>query len=84
MTTGQIAYTIPGTYSFVCPIGITSVSVLCIGGGGQGGNSSALDSSRGGGGGLGYKNNIPVTAGQYYTVVVGEVEQFLNKGVRMV
>ena len=72
MTTGQIAYTIPGTYSFVCPIGITSVSVLCIGGGGQGGNSSALDSPGGGGGGLGYKNNIPVTAGQYYTVVVGE------------
>ena len=59
MTTGQIAYTIPGTYSFVCPIGITSVSVLCIGGGGQGGNSSALDSPGGGGGGLGYKNNIP-------------------------
>ena len=74
MTTGQIAYTIPGTYSFVCPIGITSVSVVCIGGGGQGGNSTGLDSPGGGGGGLGYKNNIPVTAGQYYTVVVGESE----------
>lgn len=29
-------YAIPGTYTWVCPVGVTSVSVLVIGGGGSG------------------------------------------------
>ena len=52
--TGQLTYTIPGTYSFVCPPDVTSVSVVCIGGGGQSGNSRGSDSNGGGGGGLVY------------------------------
>lgn len=56
----QQAYTTPGTYSWVAPTGVSSVSVVAVGGGG----------SRGGGG-LGYKNNIAVTPGSSYTVVVG-------------
>lgn len=57
--TGQDAYTTPGTYSWVAPAGVTSVSIVCVGGGGATG------------GGLGYKNNYSVTPGTSYTVVVG-------------
>ncbi len=65
----QIEYTTPGTYSWVCPTGVTSVSVVCVGGGGSG--SSAYGAGGGGGGGLGYKNSFSVTPGNSYTVVVG-------------
>jgi hypothetical protein len=61
------AYLVPGTYSWICPTGVTSVSVVCIGGGETRGDQSY----GGGGGGLGYKNNISVTPGTTYTVVVG-------------
>lgn len=56
---GQQAYTTAGTYTWVCPTGVIKVSVVAIGGGLRGG------------GGLGYKNNISVTPGSSYTVVVG-------------
>ena len=65
ITDGQQAYTTPGTYSWTAPAGITSVSVVCVGAGG------GTSYSGGGGGGLGWKNNISVTPGQSYTVVVG-------------
>ncbi|MDD2982457.1 MAG: hypothetical protein PHQ74_03635 [Crocinitomicaceae bacterium] len=65
----QIAYTVPGTYSWTCPAGVTSVSVVCVGGGGGGANSNT--GLGGGGGELRYKNNIPVVPGNTYTVVVG-------------
>jgi hypothetical protein len=70
---GQQTYTSSGTYSWTCPSGVTSVSVVCIGGGGggNGGGNGVGGAGGGGGGGLGYKNNIPVTPGQSYTVVVG-------------
>jgi len=58
---GQQAFTTAGTYSWVCPYAVTSVSVVAVGGGG----------ASGGGGGLGYKNNIAVVPGQSYAVVVG-------------
>ena len=66
-STGQTAYTTAGTYSWVCPAGVTSVCVVAVGGGGDGASSG----SSGSGGGLGWKNNISVTPGQSYTVVVG-------------
>lgn len=53
------SYATAGTYSWVAPSGVTSVSVVAVGGGAWGG------------GGLGYKNNYAVTAGNSYTVVVG-------------
>jgi hypothetical protein len=56
---GQDAYTSPGTYSWVAPDGVTSVSAVAVGGG-----------SLRTGGGLGYKNAITVTPGNSYTVVV--------------
>lgn len=64
--TGQQAYTTPGTYSWVAPTGVTSVSAVVVGGGGGGSNCNGA-----GGGALAYKNNISVTPGNSYTVVVG-------------
>lgn len=66
---GQSEYLAPGTYSWTCPPGVTSVSAVCVGGGGGGGSGWA--NNGGGGGGLGWKNNISVTPGQSYTVFVG-------------
>jgi len=61
----QQEYTTPGTYSWIAPPGVRSVSVLAIAGGGGGGVSG------GAGGGCAYLNNISVTPGVSYTVVVG-------------
>jgi hypothetical protein len=66
---GQQAYTSAGTYSWTCPSGVTSVSVVCVGGGGYG--DYGYSPNAGGGGGLAYKNNISVTPGSSYAVVVG-------------
>ena len=72
---GQQEYITPGTYSWTAPAGITSVCVVCVGGGGRGSVKAQYTGSTllagGGGGGLGWKNNISVTPGQSYTVVVG-------------
>ena len=65
------SYTQVGTYSWLCPAGVTSVDVVCIGGGGWGGGGSQFISG-GGGGGTGWKNNIAVTPGSSYTVRVGQ------------
>ena len=69
--TGQQAYLTPGSYTWTCPANVTKVHAVCIGAGG-GGSSSSGNFEAGGGGGLGWKNNIPVTPGQTYTVVVGD------------
>ena len=58
-----------GSYSWVCPPGVTSVSIVCIGGGASG---SAGSAGRGGGGGAcAYKNNITVVPGTSYSLQVG-------------
>ena len=69
--TGDVAYTTSGTFSWTCPTGVTSVCVVCVGGGGGNGRGGGSGSSGGSGGGLGWKNNITVTPGNNYTVVVG-------------
>ena len=66
---GQSSYTSSGTYSWVCPQGVTSVCVVVVGAGGSG--NTYHDGQGGGGGALSWKNNISVTSGQSYTVVVG-------------
>lgn len=65
MPKNQIAYVTPGSYTWTAPEGVNSVSVVAVGGGG------VTSPTGGGGGGLGWKNNIPVTPGTKYTVVVG-------------
>jgi hypothetical protein len=77
LAVGQQAFTTAGTFSWVAPSGVTSVSVVAVGGGAGGAyywiNSGSSCSNRfgGGGGGLGYINNYSVTPGNSYTVVVG-------------
>ena len=65
---GQQEFTTPGTYSWTAPAGVTSVCVVAVGGGGGAG---LYNGGGGGGGALAYKNNISVTPGQSYTVIVG-------------
>lgn len=60
---GQQAYTTAGTFSWVAPSGVTSVSVVTVGS--SGGTANAQK-----GGALSYKNNITVIPGNTYTVVV--------------
>lgn len=73
--TNQVAYTTAGTYTWTAPTGVTSVCVVCVGSGGGG-----YTRGGGGGGGLGWKNNIDVTPGQTYTVVVGAAGAVGNNG----
>lgn len=73
---GQQAFTTAGTYSWIAPTNVTSVSVVCVGGGGgglrySGAGGNGNYGSGGGGGALRYINNFAVTPGSSYTVVVG-------------
>ena len=68
----QKAYTTSGTYNFVVPAGITSVSAVAVGGGGGGAYVmfKAGPGAGGGGGGLSY-GTFTVTPGESLTVIVG-------------
>ena len=69
---GSQSYTASGTYTWVAPANVTSVSVVAVGGGGYGAQSGGgCRAGGGGGGGLGWRNNIAVTPGSSYCVVVG-------------
>lgn len=63
-------FSTPGVYAWLCPPGVTSVSVVAVGGGAGGGVASNYYYG-GGGGGLGYKNNYSVTPGTAYPLIVG-------------
>ena len=65
----QVLYSSVGTYSFVAPEDVTSVSVVAVGGGGRAG------------GGLGWKNNISVTPGASYTVSITHDTSAVFNGV---
>lgn len=67
-TIGSASYTTAGSYTWTCPSGVTSISVVAVGACGYG-----TGTPNGTGGGLGWKNNIAVTPGTGYTVVVGAV-----------
>ena len=78
--TGQDFYDAQGTFTWVCPTDVTSVSVLVVGSGGSGSSTQTyccccltiyVGGGGGGGGGTAYVNNIPVTAGTSYTLRVG-------------
>lgn len=66
-----------GTYEFVVPAGVYSVSMLCIGKGGDG--KSTGSSSGGGGGGLAYVNEVPVSPGEKLTVEVSSVASRIGR-----
>ena len=67
---GEAFFDTSGAHTWTAPAGVTSVSVVAIGGGGGGGQSTGGEPG-GCGGGLGWKNNISVTAGQTYNLNVG-------------
>tara|TARA_B100000902_G_scaffold27337_1_gene32923 strand:- start:10521 stop:11699 length:1179 start_codon:yes stop_codon:yes gene_type:complete len=72
---GEHYYYVPGSYTWLCPPGVTNISVVCIGGGGgawqQDLYGQAWNTAGAGGGTLAYKNNITVVPGQGYDLVVG-------------
>lgn len=65
---GQQAFTTAGTFTWTCPVGVTSVSVVLVGAGRQGSGSVG-----GSGGALCWKNSIAVTEGVGYAVKVPKV-----------
>ncbi len=71
----EAVYTTAGTYTFIVPAGVTSVSVVCVGGGMGGG---VTDGGRAGS--LGWKNNIAVTPGNSHSIVVGSGGTGRNDG----
>lgn len=73
LTVAQTVYDVPGTYDFVVPSGVSSISAVAVGGG-RGGNTYY----GGAGGSLRYKNTISVTPGETLTVVVGAGGTGLN------
>lgn len=76
---GQQQYTAAGTYSWVCPPGVTSVSVVCIGGGAAGHMSLLLlptISSFGGSGGV---NSIFYATGGNHLANVSEGNSALGR-----
>ncbi len=67
-------YTTPGTFSWVAPAGVTSVSLVVVSGGGAGTaptNSCPGTHRAGGGGALAYQNGVVVTPGTSYCFTVG-------------
>jgi hypothetical protein len=62
---GGVQYVSSGSFVWTVPAGVTSISVIAVGAGGSGGGYG------GGGGALRYANNISVTPGGTYTVIVG-------------
>lgn len=68
---GQQEFTTPGTYTFIVPANVESISMVAVGGGG-GGAQNVNDGGGGGGGALAYSNNVAVTPGESLTVIVGK------------
>ncbi len=66
-------FSTPGTFTWTCPVGITSVKVECWGGGGGGGAATNVAGRVGGGGGGGsyVTNTLTVVPGTTYNITVG-------------
>jgi hypothetical protein len=65
-----VSYTVPGTYSWTVPAGVTSIQVVAIGGG-AGGSGESYGSGSPGGSGAQVTATLSVTAGQLIALVVG-------------
>jgi hypothetical protein len=83
VTNHVCTFTGTGTWNWAAPTGVTSVSILVVGGGGDGGigsvgsrcstngESEYYSGNGGNGGSVNYQASVPVTPGTQYTVVVG-------------
>lgn len=82
---GQQEWTTPGTYQYVVPMGVYSISAVAVGGGGSGGGSE-INGNLPGYGAYGGSNrwgrDIPVTPGEILTIVVGDRGPTQTRGVR--
>jgi len=69
----SVSFTTPGSHTWTVPSGITSLSIVAIGGGGGGGGAYGGPSNPGNAGGSGamVTSSLTVTAGQVLTLVVG-------------
>jgi len=67
---GQVLFDVPGANTFTVPTGVTSISIVLIGGGGSG-RGQVTYGGGGGGGGLCWINNFPVTSGSTLNLNVG-------------
>ena len=70
---GSQTWTTPGTYSWICPSGVTAIAIHMIGGGGSGcmGGGGTPVSGGGGGGGVYINDSLAVVPGTSYSVIVG-------------
>ncbi len=68
---GEEDWTTPGCFTWICPTGVTSVTLCMIGGGGSGGASKRGDETGGGHSGTIINVSYGVTPGQEYQVCVG-------------
>lgn len=66
----EAVFTAVGTTNWTVPTGVTSISVVCIGGGGSGSESTS-GGSGGVAGDLRYYNNLSVTPGETLAITVG-------------
>ncbi|MDD2735492.1 MAG: CxxxxCH/CxxCH domain-containing protein [Desulfuromonadaceae bacterium] len=66
-------YSTAGTFTWVAPAGVTSVTVQAWGGGGGGGRGGSTNNTRGGGGAGGQfaSSTVTVVPGNSYAIVVG-------------
>jgi len=72
VATGQLLYDTPGSYSWVVPTGVTSISAAVVGaGGGSIPGGGSYGGAGAGGGGLAYGTTISVTPGETLSVTVG-------------
>ena len=69
----QTTQTFPSTTTWICPAGITQITIEVWGGGGAGGGATGNPSAGGGGAGGAYVKNttLSVTPGSSYNVTVG-------------
>ena len=69
---GDVVFNVPGTYTWVVPENVTSISMVCVGAGGWSyGVYNSVNFKGGGGGALAYVNQYPVSPGEVITVQVG-------------
>jgi hypothetical protein len=67
-----IQWSVPGTYSFRVPRGVTSIRAQGVAGGGSGGGGGGFGNGGGGAGGHLNNTSVSVTPGQTITVTVGK------------
>jgi hypothetical protein len=68
----SVSFTLPGTYTWTVPAGVTSVQVVAAGGGGGGGGiSGPYAAGQAGGAGAVVTSTLAVAAGQVFNIVIG-------------